>query len=541
MKTITPRKRCAPDGDLALSQEVIGLLQRQSADQQQAGEVQLIETHISWVFLTNQFAYKLKKPVRFDFVDFSTAELRRKACENEVTLNRRLAPGVYLGIVPVVVTASGQLAIGRVGVPVDWLVKMRRLSAGNALDTLIREDRVGAVAIEQLARTLSDFYHNAPPVTMIVDDYRRNIEHHVIANRDELLSASHHLDEAAIHRVHSAQLRVLKLAPDILDERVRNGRIIEGHGDLRPEHIYFNPSPLVIDCIEFSQEFRTLDVVDELAFLAMECDFLGADDITDPIFEHYFEQSGDSPPPQVISFYQIYRACVRAKVCALRAEQLVGEARERLLESASTYLNLAHRYSLRLGPPVLILIHGLPGTGKSTIARTISEQLGFALLQTDAIRRSVIGASDDKLNFNEGAYRPENRRRVYEAMHEQAEGLLSNGTSVVLDGNYLEADLRVTAANLANRHHAEFVAAHCECLDEIALERIITRSRNGGALSETRPEFFDRQRQSEEPDPPGLSSLVIDTSTGSSESLQSVFETLRSRCFADVFAMAPSR
>jgi predicted kinase len=310
---------------------------------------------------------------------------------------------------------------------------------------------------------------------------------------------------------------------------------------MRPEHIYFDPVPLIIDCIEFNQEFRTLDVVDELAFLTMECDYLGADGITAAIFERYCEQSGDSPPRQLIDFYQIYRACVRAKVSALRAEQLVGDAREPLLESAGNYLNLADRYSQRLGPPVLVLLHGLPGTGKSTIARTISEQLGFALLQTDAIRRSVLGASDANLNFNEGPYRPENRKRVYEAMHEQAEGLLSNGSSVVLDGNYLKADLREAAAHLANQQHAEFVAVHCECRDEIALERIIARSRNGGTLSETRPEFFDRQRQSEEPDLPGQRSLVVDTSNGSSESLQNVFETLRSRCFPDLFTVTSSR
>jgi len=289
--------------------------------------VELIETHISWVFLTDRFAYKLKKPVRFGFLDFSTKELRRQACENEVNLNGRLAPGVYLGVVPIVKAAHNELAIGGKGIPVDWVVKMKRLPANAALDVLIREGRIGAPEIEQLAETLSAFYVNLPPVMVTVEDFRRSIERHVTANRIELASDDHHLDKTEIRRVYEAQLRVLKLAPELLDDRVCNGRIVEGHGDLRPEHIYFTPSPVIIDCIEFSQEFRTLDVADELAFLSMECDMLGTTDITRPIFERYAEQSGDHPAWQLVNFYRLYRACVRAKVCALRAQQLNGEAR----------------------------------------------------------------------------------------------------------------------------------------------------------------------------------------------------------------------
>jgi predicted kinase len=410
---------------------------------------------------------------------------------------------------------------------------MRRLSADNALDVLIREGKVSPDAIERLAKTLSQFYDNVPPVTMTVDRYRQNIERHVIANRDELAADIHHLDLSEIRRVYSAQLRVLRLAPDMLGERVRNGRVIEGHGDLRPEHIYFNPSPLVIDCIEFNQEFRTLDVVDELAFLAMECDFLGAEGLADPIFARYFERTGDSPPRQLIDFYRIYRACVRAKVSALRAEQLIGEARSRLLAAAEKYLDLADRYSQTLAPPLLVLVRGLPGTGKSTIAQAISEQLGFELLQTDVVRRDLFGPGDDRSEFNEGRYDLANRRRVYETMHERAARLLRSGTSVVLDGTYLAAELRHEAADLARQHRAEFLELHCQCPDEIAEQRINARERGGGSLSETRPEFSAHQRQAEEPDLPDHCSLAIDTSSSTAEQMPSVFEAIRKRCFVN--------
>ncbi|MEO8496465.1 MAG: AAA family ATPase, partial [Planctomycetota bacterium] len=463
MAAVTAQSPRDINAELKESSRVVALLQRPEFYPEKTRSVELIETHISWIFLTDEFAYKLKKPVRFDFLDFSTAELRRAACLNEVKLNRRLAPGVYLGVVPISESSRGHLCLGQHGTPVDWVVKMRRLPAENALDAQIRSSKVSPAAIERLAKMLSDFYDKVPPVTMTVDRYRENIEHHVIANRDELAAAAHHLDLSEIRCVYSAQLRILRLAPDMLDERVRNGRIIEGHGDLRPEHVYFNPSPLVIDCIEFNREFRTLDVVDELAFLAMECDFLGAEGLTDTIFARYFERSGDAPPRQLIDFYRIYRACVRAKVSALRAEQLAGEARSRLLASAGKYLDLAVRYAHTLAPPLLVVVHGLPGTGKSTIARTISEDLGFELLQTDAIRRSMFASDGDRPDFDKGRYHPENRLRVYEAMHEEAASLLSRGTSVVLDGTYLTASLRRAAADLAERSQAEFLALHCCC------------------------------------------------------------------------------
>jgi aminoglycoside phosphotransferase family enzyme/predicted kinase len=527
MATMTAASERGSEAALDLPYQLVSLLQTPQAYREKTAAVELIETHISWVFLTDRFAYKLKKPVRFDFLDFSTPDLRRQACEHEVSLNRRLAPGVYLGVVPIVRTMTGRLAVGREGVPVDWLVKMRRLPADRALDMLIRDGKIAGAEIGQLAKTLSEFYENLPPVTVTVDSYRRTIEQHTLANRDELAAGAHHLDLAKLRRVHAAQLRLLKLAPDLLDDRVRNGRIVEGHGDLRPEHIYFSPSPAIIDCIEFNEEFRTLDVADELAFLSMECDFLGAPGITAPIIERYMEQSSDHPPRPLMEFYRLYRACVRAKVCALRAEQLSGEARARWIDAASKYLDLADRYTRSLGPPVLILMRGLPGTGKSTIAQTISEALGVELLQTDSLRQTMFGPTGDRAGFNQGRYQAENRLRVYGQMHTQADAFLKDGRSVVLDGTYLAASSRADAAKLAERNQAAFLAVHCQCPDEIALQRIESRAAEGKSSSEAHPEFFERQRQAEEPDPPEIRSLSVETSSGIVEPMKDIFETLR--------------
>ncbi len=527
---------CTTDSSVGPPQAIVQLLQSPSVYGYDTRSVETIETHISWVFLTDRFAYKLKKPVRFDFLDFSTSKLRHQACEHEVELNRRLAPGVYRGVVPIVRTASGDLAVDGRGTPVDWLVKMKRLPANAALDVLIREGNLNASAIIQLAKTLAAFYEDLPPVMLKVEDYRSNIEQHVLANRAELAASAHHLDTPKIRRIHAAQLRVLRLMPDLLDDRVRNGRIVEGHGDLRPEHIYFAPSPIVIDCIEFNREFRTLDVIDELAFLAMECDLLGAAKITEPIFEQYMEQSGDVPPHSLLAFYRIYRACVRAKVSALRAEQLTGESRGQQLALAGKYLALADQYSRSLGPPLLIVVRGLPGTGKSTIAQQISEQLELDLLQTDAVRQTVFGPKSERSEFNEGRYRPEKRTRVYETMHAQAEQILGSGMSVVLDGTYSSVALRQDAERLAKRQQAECLVVHCQCPKELALQRIQSRMQAGGSLSDARPEFFERQLLAEEPDSSDQQSLKVDTSGSSAEQIRRVFVAMRKRCCDETVA-----
>ncbi len=246
-------------------EDVVRLLRQTSTYPDHPSAVDVLETHISTVFLTDRYVYKLKKPVHYDFVDFSTLAAREHACREELRLNRRLAGDVYLDVLPITEDPSGALHLGKRGresffdessaadlppdekrLPspfsvVDWVVKMRRLPIENTLDALLRAGRLTERQIEQLAEKLADFYASASPLVVRPVDYRRAIEAHVRANRQELLATAHALPAAVVSRIHSAQLQFLAVAAPLLDARVCDGRIVDGHGDLRPEHICFSP------------------------------------------------------------------------------------------------------------------------------------------------------------------------------------------------------------------------------------------------------------------------------------------------------------
>ncbi len=509
---------------------VVEMLAQPAAYAERSVRVECVETHISYVFLTDRFAYKLKKPVQFDFLDFSTAALRHAACKEEIRLNRRLAPHVYLDVVPITFD-EGRLRLGGTGRPVDWVVKMRRLPADRAVDRLIRSGELTDGQVRQIGLLLTDFYQQLPPVPLRSDEYRREIEAHVLGNREELINARHQLDAIAVRRVHEAQLRLLRLCPELLDHRVCDGRIVDGHGDLRPEHIYLTPQPTIIDCLEFNAELRQLDVADELSFLAMECAALGAERVGDAIIDQYRDRSDDRPPEELLSFYKCYRACVRAKVWALRSEQLQRDARQSALETASQYLRLADRYRQQLGSPLMLVVRGLTGTGKSTLAAAVAESLGIELLQTDAIRRNLFGRSGSPAEYDAAIYQPRNRLRVYEEMLRRAESLLDAEFSVVLDGVFLGTDTRSRAIAIADRHNACALIVRCDCPEKIAARRIESRLASGASMSESRPEILLRQKQAEEPDPPGAPSIAVNTTQALPEILAAVFRELCHRLF----------
>ena len=346
---MTPSRGSSAD-DMAKLAEKVAFLRRPDSYPERPKSVEAVETHMSWVFLTDHHAYKLKKPVRYDFLDFSSIEARHLDCQEELRLNRRLAPDVYLGTLPIRAHHGGELSFEGTGAIVDWLVKMRRLPRKLMLDQAIREGRVRDNDIEGITRVLSEFYQASVRLELTPKEYRDRYLRDIQANLGVLSKPSFGLCTSMIDRVRKAQLRVLEQQPEIVDERVRQGRIVEAHGDLRPEHICLGPNPVIIDCLEFNRDFRILDPVDELCFLAMECELLGAAFVGQRTFETYRRLTGDDPTKTLIAFYKCYRACLRAKlaVCHLADPETCDP--ERWTAVTHNYLAVADGYAAKLRP-----------------------------------------------------------------------------------------------------------------------------------------------------------------------------------------------
>lgn len=299
------------------------------------------ETHVSWVFLLDTCVYKLKKPVRYDCLDFRSLAARRFYCEEELRLNRRLAPGVYLGLVSLNVDALGHLELGGGGEPVDWLVRMRRLRGTRMLDALIGRRALHEDDLGRLAETLTAFYRALPPECPEPGDFRARLRLRIEDDAAALQSGPGALPSALVAPVATAQLAALARLAAAFDARIRDGRIVEGHGDLRPEHVCLERTVSVIDCLEFARALRVLDVADELAFLALECERLGAPDAAASLLERFWRLAGDRPPPALVSFYKSYRSISRGHIALRHLDEPHLRHSGHWRQRAAHYLQLA--------------------------------------------------------------------------------------------------------------------------------------------------------------------------------------------------------
>jgi aminoglycoside phosphotransferase family enzyme len=306
--------------------------------------IELVETHMSWVFLTDRHAFKLKKPVQYDYLDFSTLAARKSSCEEEVRLNQRLAPGMYLGAVPLAVDRQGKVRIGGQGAILDWLVKMRRLPAERMLDYRIRHHLLQPAELRAAAEWLANFYRDCTAEEISGGEYRERYLTDVRANYKALVRPHCELPAAPAGRVRDTQIALLETAPELFDQRAVQGRIVEGHGDLRPEHVCLESPPVVFDRLEFNRSFRIVDAADELAGLSMECDLLDAPQVEGELFDAYGRITGDRPSPQLVMFYKAHRACVRARLAIWHLRNGERSTWPRWCAVARTYLEHAESY-----------------------------------------------------------------------------------------------------------------------------------------------------------------------------------------------------
>jgi len=305
--------------------------------------VEVRETHMSWVFLAGAHVYKLKKPVRFPYLDFSTIERREWACRAELRLNRRLAPDIYLGVVPLTEVAGGGLAIGGEGTPVDWLVKMKRLDERNMLDARIASGRLSIPQLDQLTEVLARFYRTAGPVTLSPTAYLIDFARNIVFNKRVLLDPRFNLPAGLVRRVDAAQRRFLARRGEAIAMRMRHRRIVEGHGDLRPEHICLDHKVRIIDGIEFNPRLRMVDPFDEIAFLALECERLGAKWAGDYLQRKMKRLLRDGPVDELFTFYRCHRATLRARLAIAHLAEDHPRTPEKWPKMARAYLAIADR------------------------------------------------------------------------------------------------------------------------------------------------------------------------------------------------------
>ncbi|ABC34989.1 hypothetical protein [Burkholderia thailandensis] len=306
--------------------------------------VKAIETHMSWVFLTDRHAWKLKKPVRAPQLDFRSLAARERFCHEEVRLNRRLAEGVYLGAVPVTMDSDGRLRPGGAGEVVDWLVEMKRLPAERMLDRALLHGSATRADARRIAQRLSAFYRSLAPVrgdpALYRDDLRRTID----CNERALCRPMFDQPVAAVRAVCALQRALLDAEAGRFDARVRQGRIVEGHGDLRPEHICIDARIAIIDCLEFSKRLRTQDAADEIGFLALECERLGAPEFARALLGEYRAASGDDVDDALVHFHQSCRAMTRARLAAWHLREKAFRATPAWRDRARAYVALAQRH-----------------------------------------------------------------------------------------------------------------------------------------------------------------------------------------------------
>jgi aminoglycoside phosphotransferase family enzyme/predicted kinase len=401
--------------------------------------VEEVETHISHVFLAGERAYKLKKPVVLPFLDYASLERRRRYCEEEVRLNRRLAPDAYLGVRSIA-RADGGLRLAEPDAPgaVEYAVEMRRLPTDRSLERLVRAGEVGEEEIEQVAETIVAFHHGAAPAPPTHAD-----DEAIKERLDENLRTTLRFVGAPIPRdAYSAVERFwdafVLARRDLLLARAARGRVREGHGDLRAEHVVLEPDRVTIyDCVEFDERLRQVDVASDLAFLYMDLERLGASGLAGALVRAYVDRSGDRDIESLLPFYASYRAWVRAKAACLRAEQLQdGDPRaDALREDARSLCELARRMTWRSRLPLVVVLCGVAASGKSTLARALSHSSGYVHLSSDAARKRLAGLAPSERGGGE-LYREDVTLRTYEALARGAREHVERGEGAIVDATY---------------------------------------------------------------------------------------------------------
>lgn len=523
--------------------EVVAALARPSTYPHSVPNVRHLHTHISDVFLAGSYAYKLKKPVNLGFLDFGTLERRRRACEEELHLNRRLAPEIYLDVVPIVRDPDAY----RVGAPgdteaVEYAVRMRRLPQRGLLDALADRGRLTAVVLRAAAAQIATFHaHAARGIDIDAYGTVANITARIDQNFIQTRSHVGTLFDAATYSELAVRFaRFLEEHGQLFEQRIAEGRIVDGHGDLHLRNMCLYRGRLVIfDCIEFSLAYRAGDVINDAAFLAMDLRARNLAPLAAVFVNEYLERTQDYGALALLDFYQAYRAHVRAKVAALtfsgeRERHAAATARD----AARNYLDLALRCFLPQNGGVVIM-SGVSGSGKSTVAGRLAQSLGGIVVRSDAVRKHLAGIGRGRTSsaYGEGIYSQEMSDRTYSGMLERARVIIASGRWAILDATHPTRMRRDSAARFARELGIPFAILHCRAPRE-ELEQRLQRRALTNELSDAGIEVLRQQlRAFEAPSPDEGPILEIEGAADVNEAVRRLRQRVpRARGTAALFA-----
>lgn len=480
---------------------IIEALLDPSAYPHDCGEVHLLETHISWVFLTGRFVYKLKKPVDFGFLDFSTLSKRRFYCAEECRCNAVFAPEIYFGVVPVTKDSNDKLHVDKLGDVVDYAVKMRQFDTAKQLDRLLEDGHLSAEMLRRFASDLAIIYGRMP---IIVEHSKLDPDTNVFAPMCENFSVlatapAARQYEGILTTLENWSIATYRQWRNLFDERVGGNWIRDRHGDLHLSNIVLTENGIrAFDCIEFSEVLRQIDAISDLAFLFMDCAVRERTDLAYAFIDGYLETTGDYSGMQLLRFYAIYRSMVRAKVAALQlAQSFDAKVATRLDRHISWASETA---SLPAGK--IILMCGLSGSGKSRLAERLVPHLPAIRIRSDIVRRQLAGldlVEPSGSALNRGIYDRTMGEAVYEQMLKLTENLISAGENVIVDATFLLRNNRESFQRLARKHHCQCIVVFCEAQPDVLRSRVAKRLKSGIDPSEATLEVLDRQFEIFEP------------------------------------------
>jgi aminoglycoside phosphotransferase family enzyme/predicted kinase len=470
--------------------------------------VETVQTHISHVFLSGDRVYKLRKAVRLPFLSFATRAERNADCLNEVSLNRRLSPNVYIGVAPLQRQgADGAWQVGPVSElladsALEHCVVMRRLPDGRNALSLLESGELSPEQIDRLATRIASFHaaHSlGTPAPIEAEEWLRRTWQ-VVANTFELgreLDASV-LEPEVLDRCEAWLARLLDTRRAHFARRREQGRVVDGHADLRLDHVWFEQpeaEPLVVDCVEFDPELRRIDAACDLSFFAMDLVYHHRRDLAERFLRRYALETDDYDLYAVVDYHVAHRALIRAVVADVAAneDEIPLAQRRAALGSAKRHMDLIEELQAPAAGPGLVLVTGTVGSGKSTVADAAAQRLGATLVSSDRTRKHLAGLATDarrKAAPGEGLYSEAHTREVYEGLLDRAEPAVLSGRVVVLDATFSRETWRDEARRWAEQRGLPLLLLEVRCSEAVALERLAARERDAARVSDAGPEFL---------------------------------------------------